>query len=204
MSTTPPAEPVQVPTIYDYVKKIPKKGSVRKSPYCTQLISMRLRGATYPELTKFLKSKGEKFLITEHTIWKSLRFIDSDGVVPIATLFIEQWGGDRELDLSVESDNLIHVQKIRVNNLLLQESKLQAEEGRENYTNSSIKDEMLALANMIKLRKIMTSEDAPTIEPDTKPPITTSQVARDALADLILNDEIVINQEWLNQGELVN
>ena len=181
------------------INRMPKGCSVRKSPYCNELVSMRIRGATYGELGAFLSRKGVEFAIPQSTLSRNLKPLETAELVPCATLIIEQWGGNRTIDLKKEVDDIIQVQKVRVDRLVRREERLVAA-GRPDYVDRNVKEEMGALADLIKLRKTLDTE---AISPETekKEPVVVSQAAKDTLANLILGGELTVDPEWFGEQE---
>jgi len=103
------------------VNSLPRRGSVRTSPYCADVISMRLRGHTYREIEDWLASKGEEYRIPAGTLNRV--FLNT----PIAEsefiwiTEIESRGGSLELDLSGELKKQIYLQRLRINTLAKRE-----------------------------------------------------------------------------------
>jgi len=183
------------------VSQMQKGCSVRKSPYCHNLVSMRMQGSTFGELAVYLLSKGEDFAIPVSTLSRNLKMLEKENYVPCATLLIETWGGSRNVDLLREIENLIHLQKVRVDRVVRREQRLIAG-GRPDYIDRNVKEEMSALGDLIKIRKALDVVELPQ-EEERRQPVQTTQLGKDTLANLILGDDLVVDQGWLH-GETVH
>lgn len=148
------------------------KSAVKESPFCNELISMRLQGSTYNQLSEFTASKGVRIPIT--TIRRDLMNV----VKPQLTMTeeaMERWGGELTINTKRELSLQIRMQKLRIDDMHREEKKRQKEKNNPYYLIPEIKGEVLVLNTLLAhLTTIEHRERELSVE-EAKKPINVSE-----------------------------
>src|SRR5437867_1017666 len=96
------------------VKALKRDCLVRQSPLCEWIISRRLAGDSYPEISEGLQKFGRQYWISKSTIHRNLQRTELDKHVPQGVLIAEGYGGDLEIDVVREVSLQILSQRQRV------------------------------------------------------------------------------------------
>jgi len=99
-------------------RRLSPKCAVRLSPFCEQIIAMRLKRVPFREIEQWLMKQGADYRISYATISRNLSVAGFNVDLSFGETKIEEWGGDVELDLSRELAALILAQKHRVDQLV--------------------------------------------------------------------------------------
>jgi len=99
-------------------KRLSPQCAVRKSPFCEQIIAMRLKRVPCREIEQWLIGQGKDYRISYATVNRNLLTAGINPDLSFGEAKIEEWGGDPELDLSRELASLILAQKNRVDLLV--------------------------------------------------------------------------------------
>ncbi len=122
---------------------------VRKSPYCDQIIAMRMQAVSYRDIETFLGDQGTQYTIPSATIHRNFKSCKLAVSLTKAEEMAEQWGGGIDLDLVREMMDQALIQKKRIDHLVRHEGKKQLKD--PGYSDRRIGNEMLIFQNLVKV-----------------------------------------------------
>lgn len=136
--------------------KLNPKCAVRLSPFCDEIIGMRMQGVPYRDIEAWLVSQGTQYRIASPTIFRNFKSTKIEVRLTHAEELLESMGGLVDLDLTREMSSAIFTQKQRVDNLVRREKKKQ--KSIEGYSDKRIRDEIKILQDMIYRLNSMVNE----------------------------------------------
>jgi len=95
-------------------RRISKACAVMKSPFCEEIIALRLQGWSYRKIETWLIDKGEQHRIAAPTLFRNLKPIRQLESLPMAEMLAEDFGGLIEIDPAREVARSVLLQRRRV------------------------------------------------------------------------------------------
>lgn len=184
--------PDPVGMIERIIRRLNPECSVAKNDYRDYIISMRMQGISFKDISSWLKEQGEKYHIPPTTIHRNLSQIRMEVQLPYAEEMAQKWGGLIDIDLIRETSRSVLIQRTRIDKMLRAEEERQ--KTSPTYVNRQIRQEMASLTDMIKLLNSLTNVRAGMGE-DVDPSIgeiTLNEDAESVLIDMIVNGEIEV------------
>lgn len=172
--------------------------SVKLSPLCDHIISMRMQGVPFLEIEAWTVQQGEHLRIPSSTIWKNLKKTKLQVNLSWAEEQAEKWGGSIDLDLARELANQILTQKRRVDAMVRHEETLRKANPR--YADKRIRQEIETLSSLVKtlhsMRKSPQDSLAELLAAEGKLTDTTnlnlSEDAAAVIAQMLLTGELSV------------
>lgn len=178
--------------------------SVAQSPYCEQIIAMRMQGVPYLQIERWLTKRGEEHRIPYATIFRNFKSVKNSKhlrvELPLAEELAEQWGGAFDFDAVRRLAGNMVLQQRRIDNMIRTEQRRQKE--NPNYSDKRIRAEMETLTLMTnsynKLLKSPT-EAAKELQEDreraSQGEVRLTPEALDAVEQLVLDGKINVGAQ---------
>jgi len=135
-----------LPDPYGLIRRIKNKLSqdcaIRRSPFCEEIIAMRMQGINLSAIESWLIDQGPEHRIAASTISRLLKATNLEVKLPIAEEMAEKWGGRIDIDIQREIQGLILIQRDRISTLVRREQDEQ--ETRPSYIDRRIRAEIEA------------------------------------------------------------
>lgn len=129
--------------------------SVRRSPFCNDIIAMRLGGTPFSRISQWLSTKGKEFEISPSTLESNIkpamvkaRVLEKDFMM-LAVEAQERLGTVFSTDIMLEFDGMVYTQKYRIDYLLRKEKGRQQTDPSTTYSDRRIGKEIKLLADIL-------------------------------------------------------
>lgn len=126
-----------------------RKGAVRLSLYCNQIIAARMKGFSCEAIEKALIERGAR--IPARTLLRNLHPTGLAELIPMAVQIEETTGGGEQIGMVEKLRRQISIQDRRIELLLKKEEEKRR--GNPDYIDKRIKWEMETMINMMRLMK---------------------------------------------------
>jgi len=130
--------------------RMPASCSVRRSPFCDEIISLRLQGHSYKKIEGWLKEQGPQHGIPVATICRNLQrgFGGDQSFLPAYEEVAEANGGDMSLDVARTLTGQVMIQRMRIDYMVRQEAEKRRT--RVGYSNPRIRQEMETYLQLVE------------------------------------------------------
>lgn len=165
---------------------------LKQLPFCEEVIALRLSGVSYRKITLWLSEKGET-RITESTLSRvlskamSLAKLPEEDFVPFTVLFSEKLGGRFTTNVVDELDNLIFLQRRRINYLVKMEEVKRSQQ--PGYMDYRLMKEMMFFASL--LSQVSDNSELSSPEKTITESVHIDQETSALLEELIISGKIV-------------
>ena len=175
--------------------KMPHNAALRMSPFCEEVIALRLSGISFMRITQFLMMKGREFELSEATLARTLtKALTAVGMkkgdyLPLATDMQEKLGGRFVVDVYSKLSSLLFIQRRRLDALLRYEEE-QRSAGKLNYVDSRINKITEVMGDL--LEKLNGLGEVGAVAKETSRDVEVDPALEDLLIQNILEGKIVM------------
>lgn len=170
--------------------KMSSKCSVRLSPYCDDIISLRFQGKSYRAIEDFLREKGLEFVIPAATLWRNLMrgMGDETSFLPVYEEIAEEHGGEISVDAGRVMAGQALIQRLRIDYMVRMEGVRR--KNRPGYTNPRIRQEMETYLQLVEAAVKFDPAHNRGIDDIGKGQVALTPEAEEAMSLLILSGGI--------------
>lgn len=182
---------------------MPSQCSVRKSPLCDEILSLRLQGYSYKKIEVWLRSQGEGMMIPAATLCRNLQkaFQGDQDFMPAYEEVAEAHGGDIALDPGRTLAGQALIQRMRIDYMVRQENDRR--KVKPGYSNPRIRQEMETYLQLVNAAAQYETEKAQEEGSISGGNSQMTPEAEAALAELIMSGKITMPGVTVGKPNLV-
>jgi hypothetical protein len=174
--------------------RLPKRCAVRCSKYVDNIISLRLQGKSFQDISDWLREKGQQHFIPKATLFRNLKAAKLKPQLTLAEEIIEQWGGEYTPDEVRELRTLFLLQKTRVEHATRAEKERQ--KTNPSYYDRRLRQEVETLRMLLK-----TLHDFQVLSSETVAELLRRNAAEPS-ALVLTDDAAAVLTQLILSGEL--